>query len=71
MAKLRGWRENRTGSLERDEDMRYRDGSDLVTQSCPTLCHLMDCNPPGSSVHEISQARILQWVAISYSRGFS
>ena len=30
-----------------------------VTQSCPTLCDPMDCNPPGSSVHRISQARIL------------
>ena len=38
-------------------------------QSCPTLCDPMDCSPPGSSVHGISQARILEWVAISYSRG--
>ena len=36
----------------------------LVTQSCPTLCDSMDCSPPGSSVHGILQARILQWVAI-------
>ena len=42
-----------------------------VTQSCLTLCDLMDCSPPGSSVHEISQARILEWVAISFSRGSS
>ena len=34
-----------------------------------TLCDPMDCNPPGSSVHGISQARILEWVAISYSVG--
>ena len=33
------------------------------------LCYPMDCSPPGSSVHGISQARILEWVAISYSRG--
>ena len=33
-------------------------------QSCLTLCDPMDCNPPGSSVHEILQARILAWVAI-------
>ena len=32
-------------------------------QSCPTLCDLLDCNPPGSSVHGILQARILHWVA--------
>ena len=41
----------------------------LVTKSCPTLCNLMDCSPPGSSVHGISQARMLEWVAISFSRG--
>ena len=39
----------------------------LVTQSCLTLCHTMDCNPPGSSVYEMFQARILEWVAISSS----
>ena len=43
----------------------------LVAQSCPTLWDPMDCNPPGSSVHEIFQARILEWVAISFSRGSS
>ena len=43
----------------------------LVTKSCPTLCDLMDCSPPGSSVHGISQSRILEWVAISFSRGSS
>ena len=40
-------------------------------QPCPTLCDPMDCSPPGSSIHGISQARILEWVAISYSRGSS
>ena len=40
----------------------------LVNQSCPTLCDPMDCSPPGSSVHEIFQARILEWVDISFSR---
>ena len=34
----------------------------LVTQSCPTLCHPMDCSPPGSFVHGIFQARILEWM---------
>ena len=42
-----------------------------VTQSCPTLCDPVDYNPPGSSVHGILQARILEWVAISFSRGSS
>ena len=40
-------------------------------QSCLTLCDPMDCSPPGSSVHGISQARILEWVAISFFRGSS
>ena len=35
----------------------------LVTQLCPTLCNPIDCSLPGSSVHEILQARILEWVA--------
>ena len=42
-----------------------------VSQLCLTLCGPMDCSPPGSSVHGIFQARILEWVAISFSRGFS
>ena len=40
----------------------------LVTKSCLTLCKPMDCSPPGSTVYEISQARILEWVAFSFSR---
>ena len=43
----------------------------LVIQSCPTLCDPMDCNSPGSSVHEILQARILEGVAIPFPRGSS
>ena len=42
-----------------------------VVQSCLTLCHPMDCSLPGSSTHGIFQARILEWVAISFSRGSS
>ena len=42
-----------------------------VAQSCLTLCEPVDCSPPGSSVHGISQARILEWVAISSCRGSS
>ena len=42
-----------------------------LVQSCPTLWDSMDCNPPGSSVYGIFQARILEWVAISSLRGFS
>ena len=39
----------------------------LVGMLCPTLCNPMDCSSPGASVHEISQARILEWVAVSFS----
>ena len=40
-------------------------------QSCPTLFNFMDCSPPGSSVHGIPQAWILDWVTIPFSRGSS
>ena len=43
----------------------------LVVQWYPTLWDPMDCSPPGSSVHEILQARILEWVTIPFSRGSS
>ena len=42
-----------------------------VAQSCPTLCNPMDCSLPGSSVHGIFQAIVLEWIAISFSRGSS
>ena len=43
----------------------------MSLQSCPALCDLMDCSPPGSSVPGILQARILAWVAMPSSRGSS
>ena len=43
----------------------------IVAQSCLILCNPMDCSLPGSSVHGILQARLLEWVAISFSRGSS
>ena len=43
----------------------------LVVPGCPTLCDLMNYGPSGSSAHGILQARILEWVAISFSRGSS
>ena len=46
----------------------FSESENEVAQSCPTLCNPMDCSPPGSSVHGIVQARILEWVAISSSR---
>ena len=46
-------------------------GEGEVVQSCPTLCDPMDCNLLGFSVHGILQARILEWIAISFSKGSS
>ena len=43
----------------------------LVAQSCLTQCDPMDCSPPGFSVHELLQARILEWTAMPSSRGSS
>ena len=43
----------------------------LICQSCPTLCDPLDCSPPGSSVHWILQARILEWVVIFLLQGSS
>ena len=42
-----------------------------VAQSCPTLCDPMDCSLPGSSAHEILQARILEWIAVLFFKGSS
>ena len=48
-----------------------KESENEVAQSCLTLCDPMDCSLPGSSVHGILQVRILEWVAISFSRGSS
>ena len=42
-----------------------------VAQSCPTLSNPVDCSPPGSSIHGIFQARVLEWDAIAFSKGIS
>ena len=47
--------------------MACRISASEIAQSCPTLCSPMDCSLPGSSVHGIFQARVLEWVAISFS----
>ena len=46
-------------------------GGDLAIKSYPTLCDPMNCSPAGSSVRGISQARILEWVAIPFPQGIS
>ena len=50
--------------------MKVKNESEVI-QSCPTLSDPMDCSPPGSSVHGIFQARVLEWGAIPFSRGSS
>ena len=55
----------------RNPDFHYivkKKSENEVAQSCPTLCDPMDCNLPGSSVHGIFKARVLEWVVISFSR---
>ena len=60
----------RKDSGENNQGLKVQ-GQSEVTQSCPTLCDPVDSSQPGSSVHGIFQARILEWVAISFSRGSS
>ena len=50
-------------------DIKRKKSESEVTQSCWTLCDPMDCSLSGCSVHEIFQGRVLEWVAISFSRG--
>ena len=50
---------------------RGSSASGMCAQPCPTLCDLMDCSPPGSSVHRVFQTRILEWVAIFFPKGSS
>ena len=52
-------------------DISVFEGVSEVAQLCLTLCDPMDCSLPGSSLHGIPQARTLEWVAISFSRGSS
>ena len=51
------------------DEAALEDSESEVAQSCLTLCDPVDCSPPGSSIHGILQARILEWIAISFSRG--
>ena len=50
---------------------RFRLKDKIVAQSCPTLCDPLDCSQPGSSLHGILQARILEWVIIPLSKDSS
>ena len=69
--------ENPMNSMKRQKDRTLKDELPRsvrwgeVAQSCPTLCSPIDCSLPGSSISGIFQARVLEWVAISFSRRFS
>ena len=56
--------------MQREAIIGY-DSCVLVVWLCPALCNLMDCSPPGFSIHGIFQTRVLEWVAISFFRGSS
>ena len=69
---LTGWVGGRQGGrVKRHRLYQLSESEREVAQLCPTLCDPTDCSPPGSSVRGILQARILEWVAISFSRGSS
>ena len=63
-----GMTERLTHTFSNEESSK---SESLVTQSCPKLCDPMDCRLTGSSVHGIFQARVLEGVAIAFSRGSS
>ena len=63
------WRDS--GREDPNSGFRYPRFAHLLAQSCPSLCDPLDCSPPGSSVDEILQARILEWVAMPPSKGSS
>ena len=57
--------------LSHKQSPSLRKSENEVVQSCLTLCNPMDCSLQGSSIHGIFQARVLEWVVISFSRGSS
>ena len=69
-ASISGVAQSRT-RLKRLSSSSSKQSEMKVAQLCPTLCDPMDYSPLGSSVHGILQARILEWVTISFSRGSS
>ena len=62
---------NKTGTKRQTLHYSIHESESEVAQSCPTLCDPMDCSLSGASVHGIFQARVLEWIAISFSRGSS
>ena len=75
MKKVGVWEVSRSEDSQNSNRALYKVGIqgcfDLITKSCLTLCDPVDYSLPGSSVHGILQARFLEWVAVSLSRGSS
>ena len=57
----------KSGKEGKKEGRKDMESEREAAQSCLTSCDPMDCSPPGSSIHGIFQARVLEWVAISFS----
>ena len=67
-----GWGEEQIGRLDLDTHtsiVKIDSQQKVKSLSCVQLCDPMDCSLPGSSIHGIFQARIMEWVSISFSRG--
>ena len=64
----RGIYESRQKKKKQKGNESESESESEVAQWCPTLCDPMDCSLPGSTIHGIFQARVLEWVAISFSR---
>ena len=64
---LQPWNEKTLASWKKSYDQPRKKRKRKIIHSCPTLCNPMDYGLPGSSVHEIFQERVLEWVAISFS----
>ena len=66
------WEEGKKSLSENTQaSLAHGESEMLAAQSCPTLCNPMDCSLPGSSVHGMLQVRILEWVAMPFSKGSS
>ena len=62
------WMES-ANNRENEAQPQMEESESEVTQLCPTLCDPMHCSLPGSFIHGMFQARVLEWAAISFSRG--
>ena len=64
------WAQNMGSNSSLTTHSAYPAAAAKWLQSCPTLCDPVDCSPPGSSVHGIFQARVLEWVAIAFAAAY-